>query len=284
MSDPCGDPYPEFFEAIVFLAYPDDAKRLREAHSAWSGPRDYPPVVSELGWTPEIGKGAKTMWLKCGSGEIPAQFRRGPLDWTMLEPFQPIDPGEFRRRLEEAERRARLPSRRRIPIPEGYLLDGEPPLGDRVDPRLPERDVFLACLAYLTFLQSVVVSRDALMILRSACAVPEGEATPEAAEVASEAAPASFGAAISLSEAGRRGGVANQEARREDLTPWRSILLRVAQKKREADPSVLGKTIVAETTRECDREGVAHPKPRQMTAVLSDLVTTGQVPAKQKAQ
>ena len=54
----------------------------------------------------------------------------------------------------------RLPPRQRIPVVEGYQLVGEPPLGEGVDPQIPERDFFLILRANEAFLPVVVVSRD----------------------------------------------------------------------------------------------------------------------------
>jgi hypothetical protein len=167
MADPqptlSENPYPEFFQAVVGLAYPGDLRRIREAHSGWSGPREYPLLYSDHGFAdPKIGQSFKTLWLKCEEKDegVRAWRRRGPHDWAMSEPFERIDPDEFGRRREEAERRMRLPPRQRVPMPDYYLLVGEPPLGERVDPHIPERDFFLVLLANQDFLRDVVVSRD----------------------------------------------------------------------------------------------------------------------------
>jgi hypothetical protein len=93
---PSENPYPEFFQAVVGLAYSGDLRRIREAHSEWSGPREYPPLYSRHGFAdPKIGKSFKTLWLTCEEKEegVRAWRRRGPHDWTMLEPFERIDPG-----------------------------------------------------------------------------------------------------------------------------------------------------------------------------------------------
>jgi hypothetical protein len=57
----------------------------------------------------------------------------------MLNPYEAIDPIEWRRRHDEAIRRMSLPPRKRIPIADAYLLDGEEPLGEGVDLDIPER-------------------------------------------------------------------------------------------------------------------------------------------------
>lgn len=125
-------PYPEFFQALAHFAYPGDVRRIREAHSGWSEPREYPPLYDvQCGWdAPKTGKAFKILWLKCEDGSVRAWRRRRVQDWTMRDPYERIDPNEFRTRREEAERRMRLPPRQRIPAVEGYQFVGEPPLGE----------------------------------------------------------------------------------------------------------------------------------------------------------
>lgn len=158
-------PYPEFFQALAHCAYPGDVRRIREAHSGWSEPREYPPLYDvQRGWdAPKTGKAFKILWLKCEDGSVRAWRRRRAQDWTMRDPYERIDPNEFRTRREEAERRMRLPPRQRIPVVEGYQFVGEPPLGERVDPQIPERDSFLILRANEAFLPVVVVSRDDIL-------------------------------------------------------------------------------------------------------------------------
>jgi hypothetical protein len=106
-------PYPEFFQALAHCAYPGDVRRIREAHSGWSEPREYPPLYDvQRGWdAPKTGKAFKILWLKCEDGSVRAWRRRRAQDWTMRDPYERIDPNEFRTRREEAERRMRLPPR-----------------------------------------------------------------------------------------------------------------------------------------------------------------------------
>ena len=132
-------PYPEFFRALAHFAYPGDVRRIREAHSGWSEPREYPPLYDvQCGWdAPKTGKAFKILWLKCEAGSVRAWRRRRAQDWTMLDPCERIDPNKFRTHREEAERRMRLPPRQRIPVVEGYQLVGELPLGEGVDPQNP---------------------------------------------------------------------------------------------------------------------------------------------------
>jgi hypothetical protein len=50
MSDPfAGEPYPEFFQALAHVAYPDEPRRALEANSGWCAPREYPPLYDKGG-------------------------------------------------------------------------------------------------------------------------------------------------------------------------------------------------------------------------------------------
>jgi hypothetical protein len=68
---------------------------------------------------------------------------------------------------------------------EGYQLVGERPLGEGVDPQIPERDSFLILGANESFLQVMVVSRDDILkhapSALAAGAPPDASAKPDSA-------------------------------------------------------------------------------------------------------
>jgi hypothetical protein len=281
-------PYPEYFQALAHCAYPGDVRRIREAHSGWSEPREYPPLYDvQCGWdAPKTGKAFKILWLKCEGESVRAWRRRRAQDWTMLDPYERIDPNEFRMRREEAERRMRLPPRQRIPMVEGYQLVGEPPLGEAVGPQIPERDSFLILRANEAFLQVIVVSHeDVSKICASAAPLPPAKSPAELGrEGGKENAEriAALADIPSAAEAGRKGGWRKQALQREEKPLWHFDLVRIANAARKDDPSIFNKDIIEKVKSECDRRGIPHPEPRQMLSVLSDFITKGNIPRRKK--
>jgi hypothetical protein len=285
--NPFEDPYPEFFQVLAHLAYPGDVRRIREAHSEWSRPREYPPLYAEQGWdAPKTGEAFKALWLKHEDGIIRAWRRRGPHDWTELERFKPIDPGDFRGYREEAERRMRLLPRQRIPMVEGFQLVGEPPLGEGIDPHIPEREFFLVLLANESFLHNVVDSRDDVMKLTASSApvavvVSQAERARKSGKENAERI-AARAEIPSAAEAGRKGGREAQARQREEKPPWHATLVRIGNEARKVDPAIFNKDIIKQVKSECDRRQISHPEPRQMGSVLSGFITKGTIPPRKK--
>jgi hypothetical protein len=249
-------PYPEFFQALAHFAYPGDVRHIREAHSGWSEPREYPPLYDvQRGWdAPKTGKAFKILWLKCEDGSVRAWRRRRAQDWTMRDPYERIDPNEFRTRREEAERRMRLPPRQRIPMVEGYQLVGKPPLGEGVDPQIPERDSFLILRANEAFLQVVVVSRDDVLKRASALA----------------------GAVPSAIELGRRGGKRSGEVRRENR-PWVPHAEELAF---AIDPNLSDEDIALAISDRWKLGDVNCPGHRTLVRFVTELRAGGRLPAR----
>ena len=246
-------PYPEFFGALAHFAYPGDVRRIREAHSGWSEPREYPPLYDvQCGWdAPKTGKAFKILWLKCEDGSVRAWRRRRVQDWTMRDPYERIDPNEFRTRREEAERRMRLPPRQRIPVVEGYQFVGEPPLGEGVDPQIPERDSFLILRANEAFLRDVVVSRDDVLKRASALA----------------------GAVPSATESGRRGGKKSGEVRRESRR-WVPHAEEIAF---GVDPNLSNEDIALAISDRWKRADVDCPRHRSLMRFVAQLRAGGRL-------
>ena len=250
-------PYPEFFQALTHFVYLGDVRRIREARSEWSEPREYPPLYDvQFGWdAPETGKAFKILWLKCEDGSVRAWRRRRAQDWTMLDPFERIDPNKFRTRREEAERRMRLPPRQRIPVVEGYQFVGEPPLGEGLDPQIPERDSFLILRANEAFLRDVVVSRDDILKRASALA----------------------GAVPSVTELGRRGGKRSGEVRRKSRR-WVPHAEEIAL---TIDPNLSNEDIANAITDRWKRADVNYPGDRTLVRFVAQLRAAGTLPPRE---
>jgi hypothetical protein len=251
-------PYPEFFQALAHFAYPGDVRRIREAHSGWSEPREYSPLYDvQFGFdAPKTGKAFKILWLKCEDGSVRAWRRRRAQDWTMLDPYERIDSNEFRTRREEAERRMRLPPRQRIPMVEGYQLVGERPLGEGVDPQIPERDSFLILGANEAFLTVVVVSRD---------------------DVLKRASTALAGAVPSVTELGRRGGKRSGEVRRKSRR-WVPHAEEIAL---TIDPNLSNEDIANAITDRWKRADVNYPGDRTLVRFVAQLRAAGTLPPRE---
>ena len=174
----------------------------------------------------------------------------------MLDPYERIDPNEFRTRREEAERRMRLPPRQRIPVVEGYQLVGEPPLGEGVDPQIPERDSFLILGANEAFLTVVVVSRD---------------------DVLKRASTALAGAVPSATELGRRGGKKSGEVRRKSR-PWVPHAEEIAL---TVDSNLSNGAIALAISDRWKRADVNYPGDRTLAGFVAQLRTARTLPPRE---
>jgi hypothetical protein len=163
MSDPfAGEPYPEFFQALAYIAYPDEPRRALEAHSGWAAPREYPPLYSEEGWAPEIGKAFGILFAWLEDGAVRAWLRTGRDEFKK---FEKIDPSAWRRGRQAGTAQTRPPLTR-TPGSGFTMVLGPRLLSDFLAPDIPERDLFVVLLVNELDLHNVVVSRDDLMLAR----------------------------------------------------------------------------------------------------------------------
>jgi hypothetical protein len=149
----------------------------------------------------------------------------------------------------------RLALRQRIPVVEGYQFVGEPPLGEGVDPQIPERDSFLILRANEAFLRDVVVSRDDILKRASALA----------------------GAVPSATESGRRGGKKSGEVRRKSRR-WVPHAEEIAL---TIDPNLSNEDIANAITDRWKRADVNYPGDRTLVRFVAQLRAAGTLPPRE---
>jgi hypothetical protein len=165
MSDPFEDDYPQFLQAVAYYAYPDDVRRIREAHSEWRGPRERPPLYTKHGWdTPVVGQACRALTWNLEDGDVRSWWRP-----TKEEPY-----GEVIKPTTWCVLRGIALRGAAAPRPGPYWPPGDPtrpfflppdPLEDEIGP-IPERDAFIHLVVHEAFLLNVVVSRDDVLKAR----------------------------------------------------------------------------------------------------------------------
>jgi hypothetical protein len=186
VSNPFEDDYPQFFQAVAYYGDPRDIRRIREAHSEWSKPRER-PLYTKHGWdTPVVGEACRALISDLENGVVRAWCRLGK-----NEPYELINPVEWRELRERAPPLANIlrvlaqaPRRAAgaYPLVSIPVIKIGPSKGTgarllfsvagEIGP-VPERDAFIFVVAHEDYLLSVVVSRDDVLKARPAPPPPE---------------------------------------------------------------------------------------------------------------